>query len=357
MSKKSGNYTSEPLFTNLGKFVLLNLGIATFLMLMFCPGCFLSWEGIKSIIPDFFFAFGVALPLSYGGYLTDYLLDNKVSWVKTPVTRLLLTIGFYGLYCFIMSFIVVFCYAYFQGQFTLDNIPWRSIISFAWTPVLIGFGFMSFFTVRSWLFEWKNAAIEAEKLRTEKFASQYQSLKDQLNPHFLFNSLNVLSNLVYESADKSADFIQQLSRIYRYVLEVQNEELASLQDELVFAENYLSLQKIRFEESLEYFMDIDDAAGFYIPPLSLQLLLENAIKHNVASKKQPLKIFISKKADQLEVRNILQPKSVKESPSSGIGLENIQKRYKLLSGKTPEVEETGKEFIVSLPLLKIERSQ
>jgi hypothetical protein len=354
MSKKTGSYSSEPLFTNLGKFIMLNLCIAAFLMLMFCPSCFLSWEGLKQIFPDFIFSFCVALPLSYGGYLTDNFLDKRISWVKAPLSRLFLTLLMYGLYCFGVSLTVVFLYAYYKGQFTLDNIPWRDLISFALTPVFIGFGFMTFFTVRSWLFEWRNAAIEAEKLRSEKFASQYQSLKDQLNPHFLFNSLNVLNNLVYESADRSAEFIQQLSRIYRYVLEMQQEELVRLEDELVFAKNYLNLQKIRFENSLDFIVDVEDTKGYFLPPLSLQLLLENAIKHNVASKELPLKISIRKTGDMLEITNLLQVKSTLEQVDSGIGLGNIQKRYELLSDKKIKVSKTKKEFIVSLPLLRIE---
>jgi hypothetical protein len=140
-------------------------------------------------------------------------------------------------------------------------------------PISVALIIITIFISRSWLYEWRSAAIEAEQLKSEKFASQYQSLKDQLNPHFLFNSLNVLSNLVYESADKSAEFIQQLSKIYRYVLDVQNRELVGLEKEVVFAENYLSLQKIRFEQSLEYFIDVNQMKGWNIPPLSLQLSL------------------------------------------------------------------------------------
>ncbi|EOZ92143.1 hypothetical protein A33Q_4236 [Indibacter alkaliphilus LW1] len=355
---KNKPFSSDNIFKSFWKFILLNLGIVLVLSLFQCPSCFFSWEIFISNRNQFIFSFLMSSSLSFGGYWVDRFYESKISWIKEPLKRFLATVITYMLYSFIVSFILITgMVLILVEEVNIYNISWIRMVENTIMPTIIAFIIISIFISRGWLMEWRNAAIEAEKLRTEKFASQYQSLKDQLNPHFLFNSLNVLSNLVYESADKSADFIQQLSRIYRYVLEVQNEELASLQDELVFAENYLSLQKIRFEESLEYFMDIDDAAGFYIPPLSLQLLLENAIKHNVASKKQPLKIFISKKADQLEVRNILQPKSVKESPSSGIGLENIQKRYKLLSGKTPEVEDTGKEFIVSLPLLKIERSQ
>jgi LytS/YehU family sensor histidine kinase len=163
----------------------------------------------------------------------------------------------------------------------------------------------------------------------------------------------VLSNLVYENADKSAEFIQQLSKIYRYVLDVQQEELVGLDKEISFAENYLSLQKIRFEGSLEYFMDVHQLKGYYLPPLSLQLLLENAIKHNIASLEKPLKIMIEQTDSNLIVRNILQSKLTKEGSKTGIGLPNIKKRYALLSNQIPKITETDKEFIVELPLLKL----
>src|SRR5690606_31960409 len=135
----------------------------------------------------------------------------------------------------------------------------------------------------------------------EGLKGQYQSLKDQLNPHFLFNSLNVLSNLVFEDATKSSKFIQQLSKIYRYVLEVHQEELVSLERELAFAENYLSLQKIRFEDALNFKMEVELGDNYYLPPLSLQLLLENAIKHNIVSRDKPLEIIISQNKDELTV--------------------------------------------------------
>ncbi len=346
-------YSSDRIFSSLWRFVLLNFSIALFLMLLFCPNCFTSIEGLKNIFPDFLFSFLVSSTLSFGGYWTDTLLDSRLPWVKYPMARLLVTAVAYSFYCFFFSFIIVFIVVYLKGQFELSNIPWKALLLYTKTPIIIGLSFMAFFTARSWLYEWRNTAIEAEQLKSENIASQYQSLKDQLNPHFLFNSLNVLSNLVYESADKSAEFIQQLSKIYRYVLEVQQEELVGLEREIGFAENYLNLQKIRFEGSLEYYIDLHQLKGHYLPPLSLQLLLENAIKHNIASLEKPLKIMIEQTDGNLIVRNILQPKLTREESKTGIGLPNIKKRYALLSDQNPKIIETEKEFIVELPLLKL----
>ncbi len=344
---------SEKIFRSFWKFILLNVGIASFLTVMFCPQCLATLEGLKILFPNFVYSFLISSCLSFGGYWTDTLLDGRLPWVKYPMARLLVTAVVYIIYCFIFSYIIVFVVAYLKGDFELSNIPWKDLLQYTKTPIIIGLSFMAFFTARSWLFELRNAAIEAEQLKSEKLASQYQSLKDQLNPHFLFNSLNVLSNLVYESPGKSADFIQQLSKIYRYVLEVQQEQLVSLHQELGFAENYLSLQKIRFEGSLEYFMDVHPLKEFYLPPLSLQLLLENAIKHNIASLEKPLKILIEQNHDSLVIRNILQPKITDSREDGGIGLDNILKRYALLSDKAPKITKTDKEFIVELPLLKL----
>ncbi|MGM0579670.1 MAG: sensor histidine kinase [Bacteroidota bacterium] len=294
--------------------------------------------------------------LSYGGFVVEAYFDKEMSWVKFPVKRLLLTLLIYLSYSFVVSyFISVIGYLIMIPEITLDNINWVSMMDETIFPIGIALVLISIFTARSWLYEWRNAAIEAEQLRTEKIAGQYQSLKNQLNPHFLFNSLNVLTNLVYENADKSASFIQQLSKIYRYVLDVQQEELVSLADEISFAHNYLSLQKLRFEENLMYEIVTDNIVDFHLPPLSLQLLLENAIKHNIVSMEHPLKIKIYQKEDVLIVSNNFQPKNPKEIESNGIGLENIKRRYELMSDKKPEIINTETEFSVKLPLLTLKK--
>lgn len=292
--------------------------------------------------------------MSYGGNVVENYYDRKVSWVNHPVKRLLLTGCTYLSYAFVVSYVIVFIYTLLTAKIQIENIPWLLLAEYALQPMIIALIIMAIFTTRSWLMEWRKSALEAEILRNEKLSSQYQSLKDQLNPHFLFNSLNVLSNLVYESADKSAAFIQKLSRIYRYVLEAQKEELIELEKEINFAKNYLELQKIRFEESLQYSIEIADQSGL-IPPLSLQLLLENAIKHNIISEENPLFIHIYRKEDDLWISNTFQPKSGQSEPSTGIGLQNIKMRYQLISTKEMEVLQTEDEFLVKLPILEYTR--
>lgn len=343
----------KDIWRDLKKFLLINLAIALILQVIFCPICFFSREDLIGLLPDFIFSFCVSMALSYGGSRVEEFWDSRVSWVHEPVKRLFATVSTYMVYAFVASFIIVFLYAWIEWKFPEDQIPWQGILKFTFTPMTIALVFMAIFTSRSWLMEWRKSAIEAEQLRSEKLASQYQSLKDQLNPHFLFNSLNALSNLVYEDADRSAAFIQKLSKIYRYVLDVQQEELVGLDRELEFAQNYLELQKIRFEENLNFKVEVPDCKGCYLPPLSLQLLLENAIKHNIASQENPLFISILQKGEELWVSNTFQPKTSQNEPSTGVGLENIRSRYRILSDRNPKIFQTEHEFLVKLPLLKV----
>lgn len=342
------------IFNSWWKFILMNLSLAFIVVFYFCPGCFFSLSGIKEIFRDFIFAFLISSALSYGGNRIEVFFDGKISWIQAPVRRLILTYVLYLIYVFIISLILVFLFRMlFIDGASFQNTSFSLLVSFTKIPIIVASFVIAVFIARSWLMEWKKSAIEAEQLRNEGIKGQYQSLKDQLNPHFLFNSLNVLSNLVYEDADKSVKFIQQLSKIYRYVLDVHQDELVPLKMELAFAENYLSLQKIRFEDSLNFKMEIEIGEGHFLPPLSLQLLLENAIKHNIVSRDKPLEILISHLGDRLEVKNNLQLKNKPSNETSGIGLDNIQKRYNILSAKNIEIQKTQDYFTVILPLLKI----
>lgn len=349
------NQKPNEFFDSIGKFILINLGIASAITIFYCPTCLFSFEGLKSIGQEFVFAFLFSCVLSFGGSKVDQVFDDKVSWIYHPAKRLIYTVVSYMLYCFITTFLIITVINLLLGEFTLSTIPWKGLVNFTKQPMVVALIFMSIFTTRSWLMEWRKTAIEAEKLRSEKLASQYQSLKNQLNPHFLFNSLNVLSNLVYENADKSADFIQKLSKIYRYVLDAQEEELVPLSSEIEFAKNYLELQKIRFEENLVFTFKLMENQNQMLPPLSLQLLLENAIKHNIASQENPLFIHISQEGNELWISNTYQPKTTQIEDSTGIGLKNIELRYEILGNRKPIIIQNENEFVVRLPLLTVDR--
>ncbi len=200
---------------------------------------------------------------------------------------------------------------------------------------------------------WKEAIVETERLKRENVQSQLEGLKSQVNPHFLFNSLNTLIYIIPEDPDKAVTFVRKLSKVYRYILEIRDKELIPVSEELAFLQSYIFLLKERFGESFEVSINVDTK---YHPqkivPLSLQMLLENAIKHNVISKSKPLlvEVFIDEKGF-LIVRNNLQ-KKVQQMPSTNVGLENIKTRYAFFTEEKVLVEETPSCFMVSLPLIE-----
>lgn len=199
---------------------------------------------------------------------------------------------------------------------------------------------------------WKASLIKNEQLKKENMTARYEALKNQINPHFLFNSLNTASALVHENPNKAEDFIDEFSKIYRFLLENQDKNLHSLEDELTFVKSFLSLQQIRFGDSLSYTIEVDDVQlKHMIPVLSLQLLVENAIKHNHITKEHPLEVHIGMDGDLVVVRNTLQLR-LKSLSSTGIGLNNLNARYEMLANLKPVFMKTEEEYVAKLPLIK-----
>jgi sensor histidine kinase YesM len=196
------------------------------------------------------------------------------------------------------------------------------------------------------------AELEMEQYKNEATTARLQALRSQLNPHFLFNSLNTLSSLVHRDADAADDFIQQLAKVYRYVLEHSDHDLVPLHAELAFVESYVYLLRTRFKEGLCVEICIgEDLRDLRLPPMTLQVLIENAVKHNIISPKQPLTIAITSDGeDCLVVKNNLQERSEKDA-SSSVGLANITARYEYIAQKPLTVKRTSDEFSVTIPLL------
>jgi len=232
------------------------------------------------------------------------------------------------------------------------NFSFGGSSNIIFSSLIITFLISLFLQGRGFLLSWKNAAVDAEAAKKESIKAQYESLKNQVNPHFLFNSLNALTNLVYEDQDKAAKFIKQLSDVYRYVLDTKDREMVSLKEELEFLNAYLFLQQIRFGEKLQVKIDLSEVES-QVAPLAFQMLIENAIKHNVISHDDPLVIKLYSENDYLVIENNLQKKSVLKEDSPGIGLDNIRKRYAFLSDRSIVVSQTGKLFTVKLPILKM----
>ncbi|MEL7002326.1 MAG: histidine kinase [Bacteroidota bacterium] len=196
--------------------------------------------------------------------------------------------------------------------------------------------------------------IEAERFKKESAEAQFDALRKQINPHFLFNSFNVLSTLVYQNADTAAKFIDQLSQVYRYLLKNQDNRLVKLNEELDFLQAYIYLMKIRFQENLRIENKIDAQSNHkYIAPAALQLLIENAIKHNEVSKRSPLTISLYNMNGHLVVENNIQLKDQQEE-SSNVGLNNIINRYSFISKEDPVIVKTDDKFTVKIPLINVE---
>lgn len=206
----------------------------------------------------------------------------------------------------------------------------------------------------SFYIQLQKTAAEKVLLERQNVESQLEGLRNQVNPHFLFNSLNTLIYLIPEDADKAVNFVQKLSKVYRYVLESREAKVIPLAEEMEFLKSYLFLLKERFGENLVVnIRDVDQYAQAAIVPLSLQMLFENAIKHNVISTQKPLSIEVFVEKNHLVVRNQFQRKN-QVMDSTGVGLQNIRDRYRILTARPVEVIASPQYFTVALPLLSLQ---
>ncbi|GAB4409347.1 MAG: hypothetical protein OHK0053_36160 [Microscillaceae bacterium] len=227
-------------------------------------------------------------------------------------------------------------------------------ISVVLMVLLINALFLGYYYFQHWKIALLQAAkLEKEKALTQKYLAQLQfiNLQNQLNPHFLFNSITSLNSLIFENQQLASDFLKQLAKVYRYVLQHKEKELVALQTELTFIQSYLSLLKTRFGEVFRYQIDIEEVAlQRQIPPVTLQVLVENAIKHNVMTLESPLCVEIKSEKDYLKVSNNLQKKSI-VATSNKIGLENLKSLYGFLTSENIEIIESRKSFIIKLPFI------
>jgi LytS/YehU family sensor histidine kinase len=214
-------------------------------------------------------------------------------------------------------------------------------------PTIVNLGFFTVYFIE----RWKDSLLVTERLEKEKSQVQFDNLKNQLNPHFLFNALTSLNSLIHENPDLASEFLQQLSKVYRYVLQNKDKTTVSLETELNFIQHYVQLLGTRFTKSLLISFDIDERSKeLSIVPVTLQILIENAIKHNIVDDTRPLKICISTIDGYLHVKNNLQlKKRVEESNKQG--LENLRTLYRYLTVAPLEQYCTAEEFVVKIPLI------
>ena len=272
-------------------------------------------------------------------------IDAKISWIEKPATRFIFGIVSMVLYTVGIIYVILKVFEWILNL----RLPGDDLIETFQIAMIITVAISFFMHSRSFLMNWKQANINSEILKKESIAAKYESLKNQVNPHFLFNSFNALSNLVYEDPDKAVLFIKQLSEVYRYVLDTRDKEVVSIEEEKKFLDSYLYLQQIRFGEKLKLDVKLDGVKSM-MAPLVLQMLVENAIKHNIISEENPLTIRVYCRDTFIVIENNLQKKAIMSEDSPGIGLDNIQKRYEFLSDKKVEVIQNGMST-VKLPII------
>ena len=302
--------------------------------------------------------FGIALMYStvigFGnGFVNDYL-TKKYSWVEETRTRAILGIVatvlvniVLVLFCNYINFIVV--QKNNPAEFFTGNMG-----TFNWTTINISLFISAVLHAKSFMEEWKKSTrseVVEQKIIAKSANAQFETLKNQLDPHFLFNSLNVLSALIDENPEQAQRFTSSMSKIYRYVLDEKDKELVTVEEEIDFAKTYCNLLKTRFEDSVNFDFEIDENdKKYFVVPLSLQLLLENAIKHNYATSQKPLNIRIFTENGFLCIENNLQAREIVKE-REGIGLSNIVQRYSLITDRNVFIEKSEHHFKVKVPVL------
>ena len=288
------------------------------------------------------------------GWLVHWL-DQQLPWLEAPVKRAVASLLLMLVYAIGVAFLILSVYALtVYGIGPLQAIQ-NAGITFPLTVVIITLLVGLFLHGRGFFLAWKHSFKEAEEHKRAALSAKYEALRNQVNPHFLFNSFNVLSNLVYKDPDLSAQFIQQLSKVYRYVLESRDHNLVALEKEVEMLRAYLFLLDIRFGASFEAELDIKAEPGDAVVPLTLQMLAENAVKHNIASKSKPLHLRITRTNGRLEVRNSLQLRH-NEPSSLGIGLPNLQEQYRYLCGQELQIDRQNGHFSVTVPIVKLKEA-
>jgi sensor histidine kinase YesM len=291
----------------------------------------------------------IGIILSHIHHLLALKLQKRLSGKYETGGQLFLHILFFPLTALVISAIFFGYHGLHFPGYTLhmQNYKWALLIGFVADLLGIGFG-MAIHSQAAL----KQTEVEKERLQKLQLQNELEILKNQVNPHFLFNSLNILSSLIGDDPQKAERFVDQLSKVYRYLLQTNQKAWTSVEAELNFIRSYAALLTTRYGDGVQVHINVEEECqDLLLPPLTLQLLVENAVKHNVVHKQRPLLIEITASCTTLYVRNNLQKKARQQVVSHGIGLKNILEKYRMLQGKTVIINEDADCFSVTLPLL------
>ncbi|MBN2773636.1 MAG: histidine kinase [Prolixibacteraceae bacterium] len=310
------------------------------------PKGFTQLEILKYVI---IYSYSIGIPYILFSDFIEKKIEIRLRWLEKPVKRFFVTIAFKTGFAFVLVLLIHYFFFFRIRGENLTDIYEKTLNAFFYAVFFVG---LSIFTSNTIVFlkNWKQAAVNEEKLKREILNVEFEALKNQVNPHFLFNNLTALSSLLYKDQDKAVRFINQLSEIYRYVLEYGKNEVVSLETEKKLLNNFIYLYGIRYENGLKININIPEERNKFIVPMSLQILLENAIKHNTLSEEQPLEIKITLEDNYISVWNNFQPKTSVQH-SGKLGLNNIKSRYRYLTNKEVIIEKTNEHFKVKVPVL------
>lgn len=302
----------------------------------------------------FLYSYIVTASLFYGSFTIIQVLNQLLPWKGNISKRVFLEALLVLSYTSLAQLIILWsmegtAFFYIDRQLSfqdyLGSVFFSNTITIIVVAILEGIYFFR---------EWRETVLAAERLQKENAESQLANLRAQLDPHFMFNSLNVLVGLIRQDPKKAESFVEDFARVYRHMLEVNNRMVVPLEEEISFSRQYLRLQQIRFDAGLKIDWQLSDGLkDRYLPPLSLQEVISNAIKHNIIDAKNPLHLSISTNSDHLVVRNNLNPrKGLVES--TGTGQTNIKERYHLLQHSQANFHKDQEYYTAELPLLKLD---
>ena len=305
-------------------------------------------EFVIRLLYGTFFASIIALYLFVLNIKVLNRLNDKYWWKEAPVKRLFIEL-FYVFVIGVSGAIIITVIVQIISPYK-ESFEWvlfiNSMIAFIGNIIM-----MAILEAIHFYKKTQESKLLTESLAKENAIIKLETLKSQLNPHFLFNSLNVLSTLIKKDSAKAQQFVDQFALVNRYSLEVIDKPVVELREELEFSKSYLFLQKIRFDNSIISEINVDASKlNYFVPPLAVQTLIENALKHNRASEETPLTLKIYIENNFLVVSNNLRPK-FNQPHSSGVGLSNLQKRYAVISNLVPEFIITDKEYLAKIPLI------
>jgi hypothetical protein len=299
--------------------------------------------------------FGYTVLYTFALYFANAFVFNRLDrhFINERFSRKRILLGF--VLSFVFSLVTIFALRILedvvieQKHFT-DFISQEKPGNYIFAVVVTFFITLSFYAFYFYKAYQENK-VKEQKIIAGTASAKFETLKNQIDPHFLFNSLNVLSSLIEENPESAQKFTTSLSKIYRYVLEQKDKELVGVDEELSFAKTYMNLLKMRFENSLFYELPKTmPGLEAKVVPLSLQLLLENTVKHNIVSEQKPLHIRIFIDGDYLAIQNDLQRKEVLQD-REGVGLQNIISRYNIITRRKVLIEQTETTFTVKIPIL------